>query len=726
MRSDYMRKQVVRAAGFLLVIMTCVASGISGATANLPPPKFLFCCAPDNDLLVVMRAANLECPRYEDIGEALQAAAPHAGILVLADKYPEEQTRITPEALQVAAEKGLRLYVEYPAAIPGITFGEARRADLERAVVASGIFGDTLPPGRILAVHDCHFVPTQPRPSHIVLAKVAGFDTAVYGLADVESAPLLFEHDANLLVSTTKLSQFVTARYAPEQGIRAVWRMILSWLQPETALPDLAWTPTVRPSFTRDESLPDYAERTAAIRGVDWHSNARMLIHESWKNTYDTYRSNGTVDPRNPVGPRPNPDWPAGDGTCGVLEGVSSRIRYDGEQPVRWWLRTDSNGESALAFALRTRLDGDERSRNIASNLLDWVYFNSGLFRQDPEKATCGLIRWAYDSPSLYGDNDIRVILSCIGTAALLDTDRWDAALVKNILGNFRTTGRRGFRGGSLNEEVLLEKGWRHFWEQPTLHLSPHYEAWIWASYLWLYDKTHYAPLLERTRNAIRSMMETYPDRWRWTNGIQQERGRMLLTLAWLIRVDDQPEHRAWLQRLADDMARCQDASGAIREELGALGMGSFRPPKSNAEYGTNEASLIQANGDPVADLLYTCNFTFLGLHEAWAATGETLYRDMADRLANFLVRVQVRSERHPELDGGWFRAFDYNQWEYWGSNADHGWGAWSIEVGWTQAWIPTVLAMRTLGLNLWDLSRNSGAAACWESTKAQMLGTLD
>ena len=196
----------------------------------------------------------------------------------------------------------------------------------------------------------------------------------------------------------------------------------------------------------------------------------------------------------------------------------------------------------------------------------------------------------------------------------------------------------------------------------------------------------------------------------------------MLLTLAWLIRVDDQPEYRMWLRRIVDDMARCQDASGGIREELGPLDMGSYRPPKSNAEYGTNEASLIQANGDPVADLLYTCNFTFLGLHEAYAATGEARYREMADRLADFLVRVQVRSEKHPELDGGWFRAFDYKQWEYWGSNADHGWGAWSIEVGWTQGWIPTVLAMRALDINLWDMSRNSKVAAHWEVTRAQML----
>ena len=31
------------------------------------------------------------------------------------------------------------------------------------------------------------------------------------------------------------------------------------------------------------------------------------------------------------------------------------------------------------------------------------------------------------------------------------------------------------------------------------------------------------------------------------------------------------------------------------------------------------------------------------------------------------------RSEAHPELDGAWFRAFDFKRWEYFGSNADAG-----------------------------------------------------
>lgn len=94
----------------------------------------------------------------------------------------------------------------------------------------------------------------------------------------------------------------------------------------------------------------------------------------------------------------------------------------------------------------------------------------------------------------------------------------------------------------------------------------------------------------------------------------------------------------------------------------------------------------------------------------------------MADTLADFLVRIQIRSEAHPELDGGWFRSFDYKKWDYWGSNADVGWGAWSIEVGWTQAWIPTVLAMRELSANLWDLTRNSKIAEHWEKNRGLML----
>ena len=195
----------------------------------------------------------------------------------------------------------------------------------------------------------------------------------------------------------------------------------------------------------------------------------------------------------------------------------------------------------------------------------------------------------------------------------------------------------------------------------------------------------------------------------------------MLLCLSWLVRVEDTPLHREYLKRVAYDLIDLQDQTGAIREELGDLSMGVYPPPQSNEAYGTNEASLLGRNGDKVSDLLYTTNFAFLGLHEATAATGDPKIINAEDKLAEFLGRIQVFSPKHPEIDGGWFRAFDYGRFEHWGCNADHGWGAWCIESGWTQGWITTVLALREMDNNLWDLTKHSEAAKNFNEILIQM-----
>jgi len=239
--------------------------------------------------------------------------------------------------------------------------------------------------------------------------------------------------------------------------------------------------------------------------------------------------------------------------------------------------------------------------------------------------------------------------------------------------------------------------------------LHPHYESYLWACFLWAYEASGDELFYRRARAAIARVVDAGPDNWQWTNGLAQERARLLLPLAWLVRVRDTAEHRGWLRDTALGLITLQDSCGAIREELGEASRGSYPPPASNEDYGKHEAALIQANGDPVADLLYTTNVAFLGLHEAAAATDESLYQDAADLLAAFLCRCQVRSDRRPELNGAWFRAFDFGRWEPWGSDADAGWGAWAVESGWTQGWITTVLALRQRRSSLWDLATASG-----------------
>ena len=216
--------------------------------------------------------------------------------------------------------------------------------------------------------------------------------------------------------------------------------------------------------------------------------------------------------------------------------------------------------------------------------------------------------------------------------------------------------------------------------------------------------------------------MQAYPDQWRWTNGLTQEMARMLLPLAFLVRVDDGAEHREWLSQIAGALLSRMRPSGAIQELLGEPSLGAYGPPASNEEYGTGEATLIQENGDSACDLLYTANFALLGLHEAAFALGAGDLQEAADRLAGFLCRVQLRSEKHPYLHGSWMRSFDYELWEYWGSSADKGWGAWSVETGWTNTWIASVLAMRIGGSSLFDTGLRDRLAPLYPRLKREMM----
>jgi hypothetical protein len=216
--------------------------------------------------------------------------------------------------------------------------------------------------------------------------------------------------------------------------------------------------------------------------------------------------------------------------------------------------------------------------------------------------------------------------------------------------------------------------------------------------------------------------MEAYPDHWRWTNGLAQELARMLLPLSFLVQIQDTQEHRSWLLRTAGELLALMQPCGAIRELLGPAEQGAYGPPATNDAYGTAEAPLVQRNGDPACDLLYTTNYAFLGLHEAARATSDPALRDSADRLAEFLCRIQVRSLDQPYLDGAWMRSFDYELWEYWGSSADLGWGAWSVETGWTNTWIATVLAMRLMGSTLLDMSPAERLGRLYPRLRAEML----
>lgn len=708
------RKRNMNKLYVILAVLALTAGSAEGKALNV-----VFSCAPGNDLYAVLAKSGAKCPRFDTAQEAVAHATPGSTVLILADGYPDTRTKVDAAVFEQAAAKKLRLYVEYPAAVPGLEIGQPQSTVWERGVVSSDEFGDALPKLRILGINDCHFLPVQAPDPLIVIARVAGYDKAVFGLPET-AQPVLFEHE-NLLIATTKLSNFVTGRYAPTEDWKTIWQHILHKLDPE-AMVDLSWTPDVHPAYGASDKLPSDYEKHTFDSAAKWFLDSRLLVHPSREPEVHRLLREGAESTQTP-----GADAPVGDGSHGLLEGYASAIQSDGSQVQRVPLRADCNAEAAMTLAMDAMINGHTKSRDVAANLLDYVYFNSGMCkgaRGNPEDPAFGLIAWGDIAPAWevanYGDDNARVLLGTILAAACLKSDRWDEMLLRGLLANLRTTGPEGFRGDRIDMPQLEANGWKYYEQTSRVSYAPHFESYLWACYLWAYQQTHYKPFLEKTKIAIRMTMDAYPDQWRWGDNV--ERSRMLLCLAWLVRVEDTPEHREWLSRVTDDLIALQHPSGAIRERINSAGGGGHLwAPQSNEAYGTTETPLIQQNGDMAADQLYTTPFILLGWHEAYASTGDPKYKKAEDKLAEFLCRIQTRSAKYPYLNGAWFRAFDFGRWDYWSASGDMGWGAWSIESGWGNAWTGAVLGLRLKGTSFWDLTSSSQVIRQFDKVRRDM-----
>lgn len=681
----------------------------------------------DADLCRALKQCGSEFVVAANTDIALSLVKDGGAVAILAAGYPEKTTFVPESFFSKAADRSLSVYIEYPQSLPGLEVGNPVEARWERVVVASDALNPQLKRMRIMSMNRCRYVRIHSDDPLLVLARVAGFDEATYGIPS-SAATLLSVFPATetrpeLYVATSKLSDFITARYAPSTAWEKVWNGLLGKLDPALRSIDLKWSPTVRPTYVADQPLPADAERLALQRGAQWFIHSGLLLTQKSEAAYQQDIRKGEVADVTPYLGQ------FGDGRNGMLEGFDSGIHPDGSQGIRVIQRSDCISETAMGLSVAGKVLGDQNMTVIGQNLQEYLYERSGAVggeRGDPNHPSFGMIAWGVSNQAWrkanYGDDIARVLLATMATESVTGDQRWNPYVARAVVAELRTCGPLGYKPSRIDQAQLAQNGWQHYFSYSSIHPSPHFQSYLWACYLWAYRQSGDELLLERARTGIRLMMERYPDQWRWTNGIQQERARMLLPLAWLVRVDGRPEHHQWLQRIAKDLIACQDASGAIREELGPLDRGAYPPHANNESFGAHEAPLIHRNGEPVSDLLYTTNFAFLGLHEAAAATGDPFYQDAEDKLAQFLCRIQTRSEDHPELDGAWMRAFDYQRWDYWGSNGDAGWGAWSIESGWTQGWIVAVFGFRLSNTNLWDVSQKIEAGEDYKKFRSTMM----
>src|ERR1035441_4867088 len=134
----------------LSAVMLCSAS--LSLAEKQRTAALTFCCSPQNDLYLALAKAHY--PRFETPLAAIQSAAPSTAVLLLADGYPARQTALDPAGFDLARQKNLRLFIEFPAALPGLELAAPRTTTWERLVVSSEMFAPALPRLRILAAHD--------------------------------------------------------------------------------------------------------------------------------------------------------------------------------------------------------------------------------------------------------------------------------------------------------------------------------------------------------------------------------------------------------------------------------------------------------------------------------------------------------------------------------------------------------------------------------------------
>lgn len=322
--------------------------------------------AADNDLFGYISGQRADCVRH-DRAAALpwDQIAKGDAVLLLADRYPRHKTVVPDGFYKRAADRGVRVYVEFPDRLTEEATGEIKGTRKERVVVVDpGFFGESLAENSILDAGVFSYVTVADRKAYLRGAKVAGFKTAPYGLTGTASVPLLFE-DHGVLVCTTKISDFSKSRYSPHESWGVALGKVLSQMSIVPEKNVVKWVAPVRPSYERTAELPHDAYQKSVQRGADWYTKGRFLIHPDWQEHWNHH--NGL---KVPAGAPMDLSLASGDGSLGVMEGHFSFIYPGGSQEYRYWLRADCVAETAMTLALANESHPDKEKVKVATNLL--------------------------------------------------------------------------------------------------------------------------------------------------------------------------------------------------------------------------------------------------------------------------------------------------------------------------------------------------------------------
>ena len=298
-------------------VLLAAISGCSGADT-------IWCCADeDNDLVTVLKDNGYRIVLSDDVQTTLDKAPEGAAVLLLNRSYPDSVRLLSGQQVSKIGEKGLRVFAEF--ASTADTLPQLHEIGFERVVMTDSL-APGLGPMDLLSINrGRYFREDAAEGTVMAIAKVAGFDTAVYGLDDTPCYPLVYRKRDGLWMSTSQLSEFARLRFMPEAKWKVFWEKVIGDLTGhETRFS--SWIYPVHPSYGKDVPLPDTARLASVRKGVEWFYNGHFLVDASWKKDWiDKYQGDGVM----PIGPCLPPDIKDGDGSCGILEGHCSRSGDD-------------------------------------------------------------------------------------------------------------------------------------------------------------------------------------------------------------------------------------------------------------------------------------------------------------------------------------------------------------------------------------------------------------
>lgn len=605
---------------------------------------------------------NMKLPTFGSVIKTLQNASPNSTCGFQITTFDEECMKLLTGdiLLSLCRSKGLRVWIE--------TAPETAADELEKGwrlftrKRMAGLAEHTLLDGHRLSYKAI----TVPWQEILSAGHAAGYDRLHFDLP-AQSIPLAYVHPEyeKLQIFLFPFSQWNQRRFAPHCKWKKLW---------EEFTGQSGGSPVIRTAYDKGTILPDDAEekcRSAVYDGI-----CREFLYEE-------------------------------KGILKVAEGFSGTIRADGTQYFRMRERSDCVMETAGALAVAAKLEDHAEYASKADRIFRRICNDPANTAMEINNPCRSLMNFYDNTPIYYASgNAVSALLMAVST----DDEKLVSHTLRMMFALLRLTGKEGYIRNSFNvQQSFSEHNWDHYAAEEYFHPCPHRQAAVWSLYLAAWKLTGHKPFFDNAKKGITRLMQVYPS-LKWMNDYSAEPVKMLRPLSFLYRVEPDEQNRQYLDRVIRDVEKLMDCSGAVKASLHNLEDGLYPPPRSNEDYGSREASLIQTENDKCCDILYTQVFALAGLHEAAVATGDPDYCRLADKAAEFLIRTQIVSPGYPRISGLWMRAFDFEMWEYYGSSADADWGAWCVESGWVNAPAAMILSLRKAGKGLFDMLPPDGS----------------